>query len=151
MQIYIFRKRREGAKERLKLKTHKIKNKRKKNKITQTKKPRKWKIREIFSPTLEKVFFFHHLIFLASVQIFLLHSGGCGFLAFCPCPGVPVPSALPLVFLAKAMELCKCWQDDRRTSEPQGMGTALVCGKQDQCPPVLHRDWCLPQERLPGA
>lgn len=83
--IYIW-KGREGVKERLKLKTPKIKNKREKN--PQTKKPGKWKIREIF-PLLEKVF--HCLICLVSVQTFILHSGSCGFLVLCPSPGVPVP------------------------------------------------------------
>lgn len=85
-KIYIW-KGREGVKERLKLKTPKIKNKREKD--PQTKKRSKWKIREIFL-LLEKVF--HHLICLASVQTFILHSGSCGFLVLCPSPGVLCPA-----------------------------------------------------------
>lgn len=120
-KIYIW-KGREGVKERLKLKTPKIKNKREKD--PQTKKRSKWKIREIFL-LLEKVF--HHLICLASVQTFILHSGSCGFLVLCPSPGVPVPCH----WFAWA-RLCNCPSVGRTgewESKLQGMGSTLVAAQ----------------------
>lgn len=72
-------------------------------------------------------------------------------------PGVPVPTALPLVCLGKAVELSECWQDDGGESErePPGTGTALVAAQFVGNGINAHLSFtgtdASPSETLPGA